>query len=163
MKTKIKINFLGIDNIFLKHKIKKVFGRVVQLVGIDQNLLVNVGFVGKDAIQKLNKQHRDVDKPTDVLSFPFFNLKNGLGLSQEIQNDKFDIDGIFEIGDIVICEQIAEVQAQNLGHSKNREICFLATHGLLHLLGFDHINPDDERIMNALAQKALDDCGIKRK
>lgn len=160
---KIKINFLGIKGWLLKRKIKQIFEKIAVYCNINQNILVNVGFVSKDAIQKLNKQHRDIDKVTDVLSFPFFNLKNGMGLEKEIENDMFDIDNMFELGDILICEDVAMIQAQNLGHSKKREICFLATHGFLHLLGFDHIDAEDEKLMNQIAQKVLDDCGIKRK
>lgn len=160
---KIKINFLGIKGWLLKKKIKQIFEKIAVYCNINQNILVNVGFVSKDAIQKLNKQHRDIDKVTDVLSFPFFNLKNGMGLEKEIENDMFDIDNMFELGDILICEDVAMIQAQNLGHSKKREICFLATHGFLHLLGFDHIDAEDEKLMNQIAQKVLDDCGIKRK
>lgn len=163
MKSNIRINFLGIKGFFLKRKIAKVYDTIAKYLGIDKPLLVNVGFVSGDAIQKLNKEHRQIDKPTDVLSFPFFDLKNGTGLEKATKDDMFDIDGTFKLGDILICEEIATLQAKNLGHSKKREICFLATHGFLHLLGFDHIDPDDEKLMNSIAQKALDTCGIKRK
>jgi len=163
MKSNIRINFLGIKGFFLKRKIAKVYDTIAKYLGIDNPLLVNVGFVSSDAIRKLNKEYRQVDKPTDVLSFPFFDLKNGTGLEKATKDDKFDVGGIFELGDIVICEEIATLQAKNLGHGKKREICFLATHGFLHLLGFDHVDPDDEKLMNGIAQKALDTCGIKRK
>ena len=115
-------------------------------------------------LQKLNKQHRNVDRVTDVLSFPFFNIKNGVGLQEEINNNKFEQFGKFyELGDIVICESVAENQAKDFGHSKEREICFLATHGFLHLLGFDHLTDEDEKLMNAIAQKALSICKVERK
>ena len=124
---------------------------------------VEIEIVSADEIREVNKNERGVDKVTDVLSFPFFELKNGTGFEKATKDDMFDINGTFELGDILICEEIATLQAKNLGHSQKREICFLATHGFLHLLGFDHIDPDDEKLMNSIAQKALDTCGIKRK
>ena len=89
-KSNIKINFLGIKGFFLKRKIIKILNTVAHLCGIEQELIVNLGFVSESAIQKLNKQHRNVDRVTDVLSFPFFNIKNGVGLQEEINNNKFE-------------------------------------------------------------------------
>ena len=161
----VRVNFLGIKNFLLKRKIKKLFLTALQLCNIQENVVVNVGFVSDLAIQKLNKQHRNVDKVTDVLSFPFFNMVNGVGLKQEMQKNSQEMffGDFVELGDIVICESVVKKQAIEYGHSFTREVCFLATHGFLHLLGFDHIEKSDEKIMNSVAEKALEICKIKRK
>lgn len=164
MKKNIRINFIGIKGFFLKRKITKIFNTVAKLCCVDTNLIVNLGYVSESAIRKLNKDNRNVDKVTDVLSFPFFQLKNAVGLSEELQKSKVDtfFGDHIEFGDILICEKVAEIQAEEYGHSKKREICFLATHGFLHLLGFDHLNEEDEKLMNNIAEKALEICNIKR-
>lgn len=161
----VKVCFIGVKGFCLKRKIVKVLNTVANLCGINHKLIVNIGYIGESAIQKLNKEKRNVDKVTDVLSFPFFNLKNAVGLDTELQQNKYEVfaNGFVEIGDIMICESVAQLQAQNLGHSKKREICFLATHGFLHLLGFDHLNEKDETLMNNLTQKALMLCKVERK
>lgn len=163
-KTNIRINFVGIKGVCLKRKIVKIYKTVMKLCAIEQNLVVNLGYVSENAIKQLNKQHRNIDRVTDVLSFPFFNMKNGLGLHEEIKNNKVDMffGDYAELGDILICENVAIKQAKEFGHSKKREVCFLATHGFLHLLGFDHIEKQDETIMNSIAEKALEICKVKR-
>ena len=164
MNKNIRINFLGIKGFCLKNKIKKIYNTVANLCNIEQEIIVNLGYVSESAIQKLNMENRNVDKVTDVLSFPFYNLKNGIGLEEELKDNKQDsFFGNIELGDILICESVAEKQAQDYGHSKKREVCFLATHGFLHLLGFDHLTEEDERLMNSIAEKALEICNVKRK
>ena len=95
---------------------------------------ISVTFVDLDKIHELNKQYRGVDKPTDVLSFPQFD-----DLEEEIPE-------VCEIclGDVVICEQKAREQAEEFGHSFERELVYLFTHSVLHLLGYDHVNSEEE-------------------
>ena len=95
---------------------------------------ISVTFVDLDEIHELNKQYRGVDKPTDVLSFPQFD-----DLEEEIPE-------VCEIclGDVVICEQKAREQAEEFGHSFERELVYLFTHSVLHLLGYDHVNSEEE-------------------
>ncbi len=90
---------------------------------------INVLFVDNAQMQEINKKHRDIDKPTDVLSFP-------LG-----KDGKYDInpeDGACMLGDVVISMEKAYEQANTYGHSLQREVAFLTTHAVLHLLGYDH-------------------------
>lgn len=96
-------------------------------------------------IQVLNEQYRAKDKVTDVLSFPPADLDIELPI----------------LGDVVICLQRAIEQAQEQGHSLKRELSFLFVHGLLHLLGYDHANKEDELVMFALQKKILNRLGIE--
>lgn len=122
---------------------------------------VGITFVRKGKIRKLNCDFRGVDKATDVLSFPMFDTKRKGSLMQfEAERDPLTKE--LEIGDIVICKAVAKKQAKNFGHSKEREINFLALHGFLHLLGYDHMTKKDEKEMFSLAEKILDKAGLKR-
>ena len=103
--------------------------------GIDGCL--NISFSSEDEIQRLNRDFRNVDSVTDVLSFPANDLtcpisKTGITCDMEVD------DGMVFLGDIIICYERACDQAEDYGHSLKRELCFLALHGTLHLLGYDH-------------------------
>lgn len=160
----MKVNFLNIKSLCLKHKIKKIFNYALNECKINgKNLCVNVGFVSEMAIQKLNKENRNVDRVTDVLSFPFFNLIPGQEPDYAVLEKEKDLNtNLVEIGDIVICENVAIRQAKQFGHSAKREVCYLATHGLLHLLGYDHLTEQDEKTMGALCEKFVSKFGVKR-
>jgi probable rRNA maturation factor len=102
---------------------------------------VSVTLVGSKEIRALNRQYRGIDRATDVLSF--------------------EMDA-FMLGDIIISLETAENQAKEYGHSLEREIGFLTVHGMLHLLGYDHLNKSDEDIMFAKQEEILQKLGIKR-
>jgi probable rRNA maturation factor len=104
---------------------------------------VSVSFVGLDEIRGLNRDYRNKDEETDVLSFPGF-----LGSPA--------------LGDIVICSEAAERQAREYGHTFERELTFLAVHGLLHLLGYDHMTPEDEEEMCAAQDSIMQAIGVQR-
>ena len=105
-------------------------------------------FVDEPVIEKLHLEWMDEPGPTDVLSFPMDELRPGIeGIVGE--------PGL--LGDIVVCPQVAAAQAVVAGHSASNEICMLVTHGILHLLGFDHAEPDEEREMFALQAQILVD------
>ena len=105
---------------------------------------ISVVFVPEDEMTALNKRFKNVDAPTDVLSFPAL----------------YDLTRV--LGDIIICPQVALKQAEELGHTYEREIAFLTAHGLLHLLGFSHKNADDEKIMICAQKEILSKVGIPR-
>ena len=115
---------------------------------------VSVSFVNDERIHELNKQYRDVDRPTDVLSFP-------MG-----ENGEYDLNnetGAFILGDIVISLETALKQASAYGHSLEREIGFLTVHSMLHLLGYDHEQDSlHERIMREKEEEILESLGISR-
>ena len=113
---------------------------------------ISVTFVDLDEIHELNKQYRGVDKPTDVLSFPQFD-----DLEEEIPE-------VCEIclGDVVICEQKAREQAEEFGHSFERELVYLFTHSILHLLGYDHMEEDEKKAMRAREEEIMKQIGLMR-
>lgn len=102
-----------------------------------------------DRIQKLNREFRNVDAVTDVLTFPAW--EGEISLSA---------DGY--LGDIMICYERAKEQAASYGHSLKRELSFLAVHGVLHLLGYDHMTEADERVMREKQTAILDSIGVTR-
>ena len=115
---------------------------------------INVTFVDDEQIKELNKKHRDIDKSTDVLSFP-------LG-----ENGKYDVNpetGAKILGDIVISMETAVRQAEEYGHPLQREVAFLTVHSMLHLLGYDHVNGGLEAVhMREKEEAVLTQLGLKR-
>lgn len=144
-----------IKKIFLKRKLNKIFSRALEMTdNVIPNVSVGVKFVSGEEIKNLNNQFRGVDKVTDVLSFPMLNIKAGQKIVSVI--DEFDqIDGEIYLGDIVICKEKINSQAKEFGHSKKRELCYLALHSFLHLLGYDHMTADEEKEMFDLAEKII--------
>jgi len=100
-------------------------------------------------IHELNKQYRNIDKPTDVLSFPLLAL-----------GEVPPVDEVFLLGDIIVSTEKAEEQAREFDHSLKRELIFLFVHGLLHLLGYDHETADDEADMFAKQKKIMNMVGL---
>jgi probable rRNA maturation factor len=119
---------------------------------------VALSFVDDDEIHRLNREFRQVDRPTDVLSFP---MRESAGEEPEIVFDGDDpLAGV--LGDIVISLQRAKAQSEEYGHSLEREIGFLFVHGLLHLLGYDHDHEAAEQEMFAKQEAVLAEAGLAR-
>ena len=121
---------------------------------------VSVMFTDDEEIHKLNRLHRGVDRPTDVLSFPLFEYdENG-----DITEDDLDFNpnGEMILGDIVISLETASRQAQEYGHSFEREIGFLTVHSMLHPFGYDHMTPEDEEEMFGYQREILERIGLER-
>ena len=114
------------------------------------NAIFSVVFVDDEEIHRLNKEYRHVDKGTDVISFAFED------------NEKVRYNDIRVLGDIYICIPQMKRQAISYGHSEKRELSFLCVHGLLHLLGYDHMTEEDEKIMFGLQELILNEQNIKR-
>ena len=127
---------------------------VTEYEGFNDDFEVSVSFVDDEQIHKLNLEHRNIDRPTDVLSFP-------LG-----ENGKYDINhetGALLLGDIVISLETACRQAELYEHSLEREVGFLTVHSMLHLLGYDHEKSSlEERIMREKEEAILGNLGISR-
>ena len=125
---------------------------------------LSVTFVSRGEIRRINAATRGIDKVTDVLSFPMQDLIDGR-LTEPLQAADLDYSlgqpAVF-LGDILICLEKAEQQAQALGHSFEREIAFLAAHGFLHLLGYDHDTPEREIAMLRRQRSALLKLGLNR-
>ena len=124
---------------------------------------VDISFVDEEQIRTLNREQRHIDKETDVLSFPTLNLVPFQKV--KLKDFKDDIDPVSHLlllGDIIICESVAKRNAEEYGHSYERELCYLVVHGFLHLLGFDHVHEEDKKVMRALEEAVLKKYKITR-
>ena len=147
----------------IMQNLTKVYEAVADFAHLPKRIKVNLSFVDEKTIRELNKDTRNIDKVTDVLTYPYVELrpKEKLKLSDyELEMDPDD--NRLLIGDIYICIKRAEEQSKEYGHSLNREMCFLFCHGLLHILGYDHIKKEDEEVMTGLQTEILDKLNIKR-
>ena len=145
-----------------KKKIEKLFETAGEILGEDfSKVNISLNFVSGDEIKNLNNQFRKIDKVTDVLSFPNLNKAYSQKLT-EFDSERNPDDGMLFLGDVVICKKVAKSQAKEYGHGAKREICFLALHGLLHLLGYDHIKEEEEKNMKETAEKILQAFGVTR-
>ncbi len=120
---------------------------------------LSVTLVSKDEIRELNRDYRNIDSVTDVLSFPQFER-------DEIEfyaTHSDDAPEEFMLGDVVICREKAEEQALEYGHSFERELVYLFTHSVLHLLGYDHETEEDKTVMRKREEEIMESLGIPRK
>ena len=122
--------------------------------------LVSVLLVENDEIQRINAEFRKKDSVTDVLSFPMLEMEDGKFLDEP--GDMDIEEGHLFLGDIVICVPKAVEQAEAYGHTLERELAFLAVHGLYHLLGYDHEEPGREAVMNRKQEQVLSEIGLVR-
>ena len=130
---------------------RKIIETACHLLKIDDDLDLSVIFVDDKKIHEINKDYRNIDRSTDVISFALED------------NEQYYLEGMpRELGDIFISIDHARLQAQEYGHSFYREMCFLFTHGLLHLLGFDHMKEEDEQEMFAMQDCILQELNIGR-
>ncbi|MFO3665624.1 rRNA maturation RNase YbeY [Anaerococcus sp. ENR0831] len=135
------------EKIDMDEKLKSVVKTVLETEGLPLEYEVSITFVDIDEIHKLNKEFRNVDRPTDVLSFPM--------------DEDFSIEGVDTmLGDIVISMDIAKDQAKDFGHSLDREIMYLTAHSMLHLLGYDHMNEAEKTEMRAREKEVMKILGV---
>lgn len=131
---------------------KKAAEYCLDLEQVDQERTeISVTFVEGEEIRNLNREYRDTDKVTDVLSFPQFDDLNEIPEFGEIC-----------LGDVVICKDRALEQAEEFGHSFEREIIYLFTHSILHLLGYDHMEEDEKKEMRQREEEVMAHLGILR-
>ncbi len=151
--------------------IKNAYDYALEYLNVPfKSLEVDIDFVGKKEIHRQNKEFRGVDRPTDVLSFPNL-LKVGVTDSQVIADtltkENFisdynpENDTIF-LGCITICKDVVFKQAKEFGNSRSREMTYMAVHGLLHLLGFDHMKDDDKKEMRRVEEKIMERLDLRR-
>ena len=140
----------------LQNLINRVVKATLENENFKKDAEVSVSFVDNETIHKLNLEYRGKDKPTDVLSFP---MTDG-----DEEEDDIDLStGAVMLGDIIISAEKAMEQANEYGHGIEREICFLAVHSTLHLLGYDHeTSEDDEKYMNQTQEAILQKIGLTR-
>ncbi len=128
---------------------KKLISHTIVTELADAEGEVSLTVCDKNAIHKLNNEYRGVDSPTDVLSFPTLDFETN--------------EGYVSFGDIVICAERAISQAEEYGHSVQREYCFLCVHSALHLLGYDHVDDEEGRLyMEKRQDEILNEFGITR-
>ena len=137
----------------IRRKMEQAAVYAVQLENLDEQRCELSGtFVDLDEIHELNKIHRGVDSPTDVLSFPQF----------EDVCEEAPEEGEICLGDVVICRDKAAQQAEEFGHSFEREILYLFVHSVLHLLGYDHMEDDEKRVMRTREEKIMEHIDVLR-
>lgn len=125
---------------------------------------INLFLVSMEGIQEINREHRKIDAPTDVLSFPLITYPIPGDFSDlDLDGDNFNPDtGEALLGDIILCTDKVKEQAGRFGHSEKREFAFLILHSMFHLFGYDHMTQEDSEIMETKQNKILGQMGILR-
>lgn len=124
-------------------KLEACIAQCILAEGFPDNCEISLSFVGDEEIQSLNKQYRNIDAPTDVLSFPL--LDGEEDLTQEV----------IMLGDIIISIPRTQQQAIEYGHSFERELCYLTIHSMFHLFGYDHMEEEDKLVMRQKEKKVI--------
>lgn len=152
---------IGIDYASLA---REVADKVIDMEECPYEVSVNLVITDNEEIKRVNSEFRDIHAATDVLSFPMIPFEEPAGYDIVEEDDSyFDMDtGELLLGDIMISVEKVFAQAEEYGHSVKREFCFLVAHSMLHLLGYDHMTPEEAAVMEAKQAKALDELGISR-
>ena len=148
----VKTNTLGITDAFdfnVKSLQKKILKKTVKTLNIKTKHIVSYIYTDLSEIHRINREYRKIDRPTDVISFAYIDETEDRTLP-------------YELGDVFICVDKVKEQALSYGHSIYRECAFLITHGILHLLGYDHLTESDEALMFSLQDKILNELKILR-
>lgn len=143
----------------------KVIVEALDLENCPYEVSVNVLLTDDQGIHAMNKQYRGIDRPTDVLSFPNVDYENPSDFTgiEDMAEDYFDPEsGELCLGDIVISVDKVYAQAEEYGHTPRREYAFLIAHSMLHLLGYDHMEPDEAAVMEQKQEEILNRLGITR-
>ncbi|ETT82338.1 rRNA maturation RNase YbeY [Viridibacillus sp. FSL R5-0477] len=135
--------------------VEKLLQHAATVENIEDETELSVTFVTNEAIHEINRQYRQKDAPTDVISFALEEMGEG-----EVEIIAEGMPRI--LGDIIISIDRTKEQADEYGHSFERELGFLAVHGFLHLLGYDHIVPEDEKVMFGKQDEILESYGLSR-
>ena len=154
-----QLEYLGIEeNKEYENIIEKVVKQCFETEKLENSkLYISITLTTPETIRKINKQYRNIDKETDVLSFPMFEKEE---LDEKIKANDFEYEDV--LGDIVISIERVKGQAKEYGHSFERELAYMIVHGFYHLMGYDHIKEEDKIIMRPKEEKVLNDLGIRR-
>lgn len=143
-----KNEYNGID---LNNKVREIIQKLLEIEKLEKyNMSVSIGFATKKEIQKLNKEYRGIDSQTDVLSFPIFSKEE----MDELKKEKTIIPEL-NLGDVILCMEKIKEQSIEYRTGMKRELLYMITHSLCHLLGYDHIDEEDKKIMRKLEEKIL--------
>lgn len=139
--------------------IEKVLNKCFKEENLENSkLYITITLTNPENIRIINKQYRNIDRATDVLSFPMFEKEE---LDKKIQNNDFEHQDV--LGDLIISIEKVKEQAEEYGHSFERELSYMVVHGFCHLMGYDHIKEEDKKIMRPKEEKILNDLQILRK
>ncbi len=141
---------------------EKIEAALSDFVQTDVPLKIECEFVGEEEIRRLNSEMRGIDKVTDVLSFPELENIKGKPIKKAEHPFELDEDGALLIGSLAVCVKRAKEQAEEYNHSYYRELNYLIVHGILHCLGYDHIEEKDKAEMRAKEEEILGGMGITR-
>lgn len=136
--------------------LKDIAENILTSEGINYDAEISLSFVNDSQIHTLNKDFRDVDSPTDVLSFPMYTVDEIHTLTPHTQ------DYFVPLGDVIISVDTAIRQSSEYNHSLTREICYLACHSIFHLLGYDHMNDEEKKVMRKKEESILESLDITR-
>ena len=146
----------------LNKSLTNVFKETIKRLNQPSRLLVYLSFVSESQIKKLNSHNRNIDKVTDVLSFPSLGIGAGEIIDYNYYKQIGEIDfetGLVILGDVILCTKRVKEQAKEYGHTEEDEIVRLFVHSLLHLFGYDHIKDEDYNVMHPLELEILNNCG----
>lgn len=152
MKFDIVNDYGALEPVWLE-RLEEILPLYAEQEGLPDALVIGLTFCDDDAIRAINAEYRGIDRATDVLSFPLYERDDEIEL--------FD-DELSPFGDIVLSVPHAIAQAEEYGHSVEREVCYLVVHGLMHLAGYDHIEPEDKAEMRAEEEALLNKVGVTR-
>ena len=165
------INFENESSVDLGLELEKIASRVIE-AALDYEACpyeteVNLLITDNEQIHEMNLQFRQIDRPTDVLSFPMIDYEEPGNFDfledEEVQDDCFNPEtGELLLGDIVISAQKVVEQSEEYGHSRKREYAFLIAHSMLHLMGYDHMEPDEAAVMEKKQREILEQLNITR-
>ncbi len=162
MKDCVQIEFWDIPE---NEEYKQIIKKVVETCFMEENLLktnlyLNVILTNPETIRKTNKQYRELDKETDVLSFPMFQKDEIDNLIKESQTKQEVVEDV--LGDIMVSIPRVIEQANEYGHSVERELAYMIVHGFYHVMGYDHIKEEDKVIMRPKEENILNKLNITR-
>ena len=144
----------------MRDLVRMAVGTSLDYMEFGRDFEISVMFTDNEEIRTLNKLHRNIDRETDVLSFPLFEYdEEGYIIEEEMETNP---EGDLLLGDIVISLEKAAAQAEEYGHSMEREVGFLTVHSMLHLFGYDHMTPEDETEMFGFQYEILNIMGLHR-
>ena len=153
----------GLATLPVRQHIKRCITAALDVQGVDVPCEINVLLTDDASIRAINKAYRNIDKATDVLSFPMFQLTPGV-LPESWDEYKDPETGLVPLGDMAISLERAKEQAKEFGHSTRREVGYLTIHSILHLLGYDHVDEGAmKRQMRAREEKILAEIELPRK
>lgn len=145
--------------------VESVVIEVLDSEGCPYESQVNVLLTDNEGIRMFNKEYRNIDKETDVLSFPNLDFEEPgfYEVDEDAEADYFDPEsGELILGDIIISVDKVKEQSESYGHSQKREFAFLVAHSMLHLAGYDHMEPDEAKVMEAKQEAVLQKLNITR-